>query len=65
MVALIAVIERMNTTPSPAKNAGRISGKVTRLNVVPLAAPRLCEASSRLRSTCSSSAMVARMPVAP
>ena len=34
IVALIAVIERMNTTPSPAKNAGRISGSVTRRNVV-------------------------------
>ena len=30
IVALIAVIDRMNTTPSPAKNAGTTSGSVTR-----------------------------------
>ena len=65
IVALIAVIDRMNTTPRPAKNAGRISGSVTRRNVVPLPAPRPCEASSRLRSICCSSATVARMPVGP
>ena len=65
IVALIAVIERMNTTPRPAKNAGRISGSVTRRNVVPLPAPRPCEASSRLLSICCSSATVARMPVGP
>ena len=33
IVALIAVIERMNTTPSPAKKAGMISGSITRRNV--------------------------------
>src|SRR6266496_486220 len=65
IVALIAVIERMNTMPSPAKNAGRISGSVIRRNVVPLPAPRPREASSRLRSICCSSATVARIPVGP
>ena len=65
IVALIAVIERMNTTPSPAKNAGMISGKVTRRNVAPLPAPSPCEASSRLLSICCSRATVARMPVGP
>ena len=52
MVALIAVIERMKTTPSPAKNAGTMSGSVMRRKVVPLPAPRPCEASSRLLSIC-------------
>ncbi len=33
IVALIAVIERMNTTPRPAKNAGMISGNITCRNV--------------------------------
>ena len=63
MVALIAVMERMKTTPSPAKKAGTMSGRVTRLKVVPLRAPSPCEASSRLGSICWSSATVARMPV--
>ena len=63
MVALIAVIERMKTTPRPAKKAGAISGRVTRRKVSPLPAPRLADASSRLRSICCSSATVARMPV--
>ena len=48
---------------SPAKKAGAISGRVTRRKVSPLPAPRLDEASSRLRSICCSSATVARMPV--
>ena len=65
IVALIAVIERMNTTPRPAKNAGRTSGNVMRRNVVPLPAPNPCEASSRLLSICCNSATVARMPVGP
>ena len=63
MVALIAVMERMKTTPRPAKKAGTISGKVTRRKVCALPAPRLAEASSMLRSICCSSATVARMPV--
>ncbi len=63
IVALIAVIERMNTTPTPAKNAGMTSGKVMRRNVVTLRAPRLLEASSRLLSIWCSSATVVRMPV--
>ena len=50
IVALIAVMERMNTTPTPATNAGITSGSVTRRNVVTLRAPRLLEASSRLLS---------------
>src|SRR5437764_719047 len=65
MVALIAVSERMKTMPSPAKNAGRIKGSVILRKVVALPAPRLCDASSRLRSICCSSATVARMPVGP
>ena len=65
IVALIAVIERMNTTDSPAKNAGTISGSVMRRNVVPLPAPSPDEASSRLLSICCSNATVARMPVGP
>jgi hypothetical protein len=65
IVALIAVIDRMNTMPRPAKKAGRISGSVMRRNVVPLPAPRLCDASSRLLSICCNSATVARIPVGP
>src|SRR6266567_6067165 len=65
IVALIAVIERMKTMPSPAKNAGRIKGSVILRNVLALPAPRPCDASSRLRSICCSSATVARMPVGP
>ena len=64
MVALIAVIERMKTTPRPAKKAGAISGRVTRRKVSPLPVPRLDDASSMLRSICCNSATVARMPVA-
>src|SRR6266542_1704057 len=63
MVALIAVMERMKTTPSPAKKAGTMRGSVTRLKVVPLRAPSPCEASSMLGSICWSRATVARMPV--
>ena len=59
----MAVIERMNTTPRPAKKAGTISGSVTRRNVVLLEAPSDDEASSRLGSICCSSATVVRMPV--
>ena len=53
IVALIAVIERMKTTPSPAKKAGRINGNITRRNVVASPAPRLAEASSMLLSICA------------
>ena len=35
IVALMAVIERMKTTPNPAKKAGRMSGRVIRRKVVP------------------------------
>ena len=63
IVALIAVMERMNTTPTPAKKAGITSGSVMRRNVVTLRAPRLREASSRLLSICCNSATVVRMPV--
>jgi len=63
IVALMAVMDRMKTTPSPAKKAGRMRGRVMRRNVVPLLAPRLSEASSMLGSICWSSATVARMPV--
>ena len=63
IVALMAVMERMNTTPRPAKKAGRMSGSVIRRNVVPLPAPRPCEASSMLGSICWSVATVARIPV--
>src|SRR5205085_11039074 len=62
IVALIAVIERMNTTPTPARKAGITSGSVTRRKVVPLRAPRLRDASSRLLSICCSSAIVVRIP---
>src|SRR5215212_9055968 len=63
IVALIAVIERMNTTPTPAKKAGMTSGSVMRRKVVTLRAPRLREASSRLRSIWCSKATVVRIPV--
>ena len=63
IVALIAVIERMNTTPRPAKKAGMMSGSVIRRNVPALPAPSDCDASSRLGSICCSSATVVRMPV--
>src|SRR4029453_11148269 len=62
MVALMAVIERMKTTPTPARNAGITNGIVTRRKVVALPAPRLREASSRLASICCIRAMVVRMP---
>jgi hypothetical protein len=48
IVALMAVIDRIKTTPSPAKNAGRMRGIVMRRNVVPEPAPKLAEASSML-----------------
>jgi hypothetical protein len=35
IVALMAVMERMKTTPNPAKKAGRIRGRVMRRKVVP------------------------------
>ena len=63
IVALIAVIDRMKTTPRPAKKAGRISGSMMRRNVVPLPAPRLAEASSMLWSICCSNATVVRIPI--
>lgn len=65
IVALMAVMERMKTTPKPAKNAGRIRGRVIRRKVVPDLAPRLKEASSMLGSICWSIATVVRMPVGP
>jgi len=46
IVALMAVMERMKTTPSPAKRPGSTSGIVTRRKVASVPAPRLCEASS-------------------
>ncbi len=39
IVALMAVIDRMKTTPRPAKKAGRISGSVIRRKVVSGAGP--------------------------
>ena len=63
IVALMAVIERMKTTPRPAKKAGRINGSVTRRKVVPVPAPSPREASSRLGSIWERRATVVRMPV--
>jgi regulator of sirC expression with transglutaminase-like and TPR domain len=52
MVALIAVIERINTIPKPLNRPGRISGMVIRLKVVVALAPKLKDASSMLGSIC-------------
>jgi hypothetical protein len=46
IVALIAVIERINTTLNPAKNASMISGSMMRRKVMKLEAPRLNDAST-------------------
>ena len=63
ITALREVIERIKVKVALAKNAGVIKGRVIRLKVIAVVAPRLAEDSSMSFEICLSEAILASTPI--